>query len=779
MADQKQLLATLEKYFGYKAFKPYQEEIVTDVLGGRDVLAIIATGGGKSLCYQLPALLSGGLAIVVSPLISLMKDQVDALRANGIQAATLNSSMGFDEVRTIQRDLLDGKIKVLYISPEKVVQDAFLDFLKKINVKLIAVDEAHCISMWGHQFRPEYRKLASLKTHFPGVPLIALTASAIPEVREDIVNQLNMSAPKKYIGSFNRHNLHYEIRDKKDTVEQIIAYIKDHKGQSGIIYCWQRKTTEELAEKLRKAGIRSLPYHADLSDSVRSSTQEKFVKDDTDVICATVAFGMGIDKPDVRFVIHYDMPKNLESYYQETGRAGRDGEISDCIMFYSAADAMKIKNLIEKEYGDEKLNSIAFQKWRAMVDFSETRLCRRKFLLNYFGEQYDTPACGTCDNCWNPRDTIDGIEIATKILTCVSNLKGKFGINHIADIISGSTNKKILDYKHNLNPVYNRGKPYTKAQWIDFIKELVQLGYLAISGDKYPVLVPGEKSLEITFGTPDIQLTKPVIEPIAVPRSEDKYDARLFQVLRDLRKRIADENGWPPYVVFHDTALKEMARTFPCTLPELSKIPGVGSKKMENFGQEFLQTIRDYVKADGFVTQEKSKSLPVGNSFVTHEKSHSLPVGNSFVTPEKGQSRLVSDGGTSSIRVETNKVSPVAVDGANKHLFEDAYRLQQLVSQLNLDLDKAKKSLEEIVEQIKSEGMTENDAYRLVKIERKIRHIDARLFSENFPEEFIDLATIPVTKAEKVISGDDLLRCITYDVRESYKVEKLLDFEDQ
>ena len=775
MADKKIMLATLEKYFGYKAFKPYQEEIVTDVLEGRDVLAIIATGGGKSLCYQLPAILSGGLAIVVSPLISLMKDQVDSLRANGIQAATLNSSMSFDEVKTIQRDLLDGKIKVLYISPEKVVQDTFLDFLKKINVKLIAVDEAHCISMWGHQFRPEYRKLASLKTHFPGIPFIALTASAIPEVREDIVNQLKMSAPKKYVGSFNRHNLHYEIRDKKDTVEQIIAYIKEHKGQSGIIYCWQRKTTEELAEKLRKAGIRSLPYHADLSDSVRSSTQEKFVKDDTDVICATVAFGMGIDKPDVRFVIHYDMPKNLESYYQETGRAGRDGEISDCIMFYSAADAMKIKNLIEKEYGDEKLNGIAFQKWRAMVDFSETRLCRRKFLLNYFGEQYDIPVCGTCDNCWNPRDTIDGMEIATKILTCVSNLRGKFGINHIADIISGSTNKKILDYKHNLNPVYNRGKPYTKAQWIDFIKELVQLEYLSISGDKYPVLVPGEKSLEITFGAPDILLTKPTIEPITVNKSEDKYDASLFQVLRDLRKRIADENGWPPYVVFHDTALKEMARTFPCTLPELSKIPGVGVKKMENFGEEFINTIKDYVKSSGFVTQEKGQSRSAtngGNPIKDHVNAAS------FMTQEKGQSRLTSDDGNLTIKVPFKQYLPIA-DGEKKKLFEDAYQLQQLVSQLNLDLEKTKKSLEEVLEKIRSEGLTESEYYRLVKIERKIRHIDARLFSECFPDEFVDLATIPVTKAEKVISGDELSRCISYDVRESYKIEKLADFEDQ
>ena len=411
MADKKLLRETLARYFGHKAFRSFQEEIISDVLNGHDVLAVIATGGGKSLCYQLPAVVSGGLTIVISPLIALMKDQVDDLLARGIAAATLNSSLDREDIRSIEQDLLAGKIRVLYVSPERVTQETFLKFIGKLEVKLIAVDEAHCISMWGHQFRPDYRRLSLLKTRFPSIPLIALTASAIPEVREDIVCQLNMSSPKKYLGSFNRENLQYEIREKNDEpVSQIVSYIRKNRGKSGIVYCLQKKMTEEIAEKLQRSGINALPYHADLPVAVRFRTQEKFVRDRIEVICATVAFGMGIDKPDVRFVIHYDMPKNLEAYYQETGRAGRDGETSDCILYYSPEDATKMKNLIEHEYHDYKLNSLALQKWRAMVDYSETHNCRRKFLLNYFGEIYDVPACGGCDNCRHPKDTIEGEE---------------------------------------------------------------------------------------------------------------------------------------------------------------------------------------------------------------------------------------------------------------------------------------------------------------------------------------------------------------------------------
>lgn len=609
MADRKLLLDTLEKNFGYRAFKPFQEEIVTDVLGGRDVLAIIATGGGKSLCYQLPALLSDGLTIVVSPLISLMKDQVDDLLANGIPAATLNSSMGYDEILAVQQKLLSGKIKVLYISPERAGLESFLEFTGKLKVNLIAVDEAHCISMWGHQFRPEYRRLAALKARFPGVPMIALTASAIPEVREDIVSQLKLTEPIRYVGSFNRKNLSYEVREKRDTTTQIISYIKKHRGQSGIVYCWQRKTTEEIAEKLRMAGINALPYHAELSDSLRSSTQDKFVKDRVEVICATVAFGMGIDKPDVRYVIHYDMPKNLESYYQETGRAGRDGEASDCILFYSPADAMRMKSLLEKVFTDPGQTKVALQKWRAMVDFVETRQCRRKFLLNYFGERYEGPACDACDNCWHPRDTIDGTEIAQKIVACVSGLRGRFGVGHVADVISGSAGRKVLDYRHDLNPAYGSGEPYSRAQWAGFVKELVQLGYLSIEGDRYPVVALSGKSAEITRGTVKIQLAKPAEEKIArAPKLQENYDPGLFQLLRGVRKRIAEENGWPPYVIFHDTTLKAMAKSFPRTKQELSRIPGVGSKKLDSFGDEFLRTIVEYTRTNGFTTMEKSLS---------------------------------------------------------------------------------------------------------------------------------------------------------------------------
>ncbi|WP_424359039.1 DNA helicase RecQ [Methanocella sp. MCL-LM] len=599
MAVDKQLMRdTLERYFGYSTFRPFQEEIVTDVLEGRDVLAIIATGGGKSLCYQLPALVSGGLTIVVSPLISLMKDQVDDLLARGISAATLNSSMELWEIRSIEDQLLGGKIKVLYISPERITQDSVLHFMEKLDIKLIAIDEAHCISMWGHQFRPDYRRLSLLKSKFPKVPMIALTASAIPEVREDIVNQLKLVSPKKYLGSFNRRNLRYEVREKKDATAQILAYITRNRGKSGIVYCLARKTTEEIAEKLRRAGIKALPYHADLPDTVRSSTQEKFVKDDIEVVCATVAFGMGIDKPDVRYVMHYDMPKNLEAYYQETGRAGRDGETSDCIMFYSPGDALKMKGLLEKEYSDYHMSRVAMKKWQAMRDFCETRLCRRKYLLSYFGEQYEALACDGCDNCRNPKDTIDGREIAAKIVTCVTALGGKFGAGHVADVICGSSNQKIIAYRHNRNPAYNTGKPYTKVQWIGFIKELVRLGYLSVAGDKYPVITTNARSKDIVF-IQELRLTKPAGGETFKPAIEEKYDARLFQELRSLRKSIADANGWPPYVVFHDTTLREMATTYPRTLTELSKISGVGKAKLEKYGGEFVGAIKGYVEAEG------------------------------------------------------------------------------------------------------------------------------------------------------------------------------------
>jgi ATP-dependent DNA helicase RecQ len=594
MIDRKLLSDTLERYFGYRTFRPFQEEIVTDLMDGHDVLAIIATGGGKSLCYQLPAILSGGVTIVISPLIALMKDQVDDLQANGIAAATLNSSMSLNDIRSVEQGVLEGSVRMLYVSPEKVMQETFLQFLGRLDVRLIAVDEAHCISMWGHQFRPEYRNLSKLKVRFPGVPMIALTASAIPEVREDIVSQLKLVSPKKYVGSFDRKNLSYEVRDKKGAIPQITGYVCRHRGMPGIVYCRRRQTTEEIAEKLQKAGIRALPYHADLPDSVRVATQEKFAKDNVDVICATVAFGMGIDKPDIRFVIHYDMPGSLESYYQETGRAGRDGEASDCIMFYASADAVRLKGLLEHEYRDERLNRVALQKLRSMSAFCETHRCRRTYLLDYFGERYDAPSCNGCDNCRNPRDTIDGKEIAVKIVRCIAGLRGLFGINHIADIICGSKNKKILEKGHHRNPAYNTGNPYTKTQWIAFIRELVGRGYLSTAGDKYPVVVLNEKRAYIVDETTEIRLTKPACVTAMAPAVAEEYDAGLYRRLRMLRKKIADENNWPPYVVFNDTALKEMSRTRPRTAQEFSGIPGVGKKKLDRYSREFIGAINEY-----------------------------------------------------------------------------------------------------------------------------------------------------------------------------------------
>ena len=591
--------SALEKYFGYTSFLPHQEEIIDAVLAGRDVLAVMATGGGKSLCYQLPALVFGGLTVVVSPLIALMKDQVDGLRSNGITAATLNSSLGYGEQRIIERVILEGRIKILYVSPERAVQPFFLSLLAKANVRLIAIDEAHCISTWGHNFRPEYRRLRVLKERFPAVPVIALTATAIPAVQDDIVVQLALKNPAKFVGSFNRKNLTYRVVPKAHYFQKLVKYLNEHRDDAGIIYCFSQKATEDLAEKLQSKGFSALPYHAGLPDAVREEHQEAFSHGDVGIICATVAFGMGIDKPDVRFVIHTDLPKDLESYYQETGRAGRDGDPADCILFYSRGDYNTTRYLIEKECADAVRKDVAYRKAGAMLDYCETTGCRRKFLLTYFGEAYPEERCGGCDRCETPVKVFDGTDAASAVISCIRQTGERFGASYVVDVLTGSKNARIRENGHDALPAYNSGGGYTRDQWLLFIQEMVRKGFVTSTGGRYPVLTLNDRSRAVLAGNLPVPLTEPEPAGVVAAEAEDDYDDVLFARLRQLRKIVADLEKVPPFVVFHDRSLKEMAKYYPRTGVAFLQIYGVSEGKLRRYGRRFLDAIDKHCAAQG------------------------------------------------------------------------------------------------------------------------------------------------------------------------------------
>ncbi len=592
------MFETLQKYFGYKSFYPLQEDIIREVLNQNDVFVLMPTGGGKSLCYQLPALLFNGLTIVISPLIALMKDQVDGLIADGICATFINSSLNYREIDARKQDLTDNRIKILYIAPERLLMPEFLQFIQRLNVSLFAIDESHCISEWGHDFRPEYRQLSMLKEKFPGVPVMALTATATPVVRKDIVSQLKLRDCRVFNASFNRGNLYYQIRPKDNTFRQLLHYLEDRKRDSGIIYCQSRKTVEDIAGRLQAKGFRALPYHAGLTSEVRSKNQERFIHDDAEIIVATIAFGMGIDKPNVRYVIHYDLPKSIEGYYQETGRAGRDGLKSECILFFSYADKFKLEHFIEQKT-DEKEKQSAYRQLREIINYCESNVCRRRVLLAYFGEDFDKPRCGNCDICLEPKEQFDGTIAAQKILSCIYRTGERFGITYVTDVLTGSKNQKVLDNRHDTIKTYGVGKEYPKAQWQSFIRELLQLEYLKLDGDKYPVLKLNEKSRSVLFNNEKVYLTIPEerIETRKDDKSKDEgrdYDRTLFERLRTLRKTLADNEQMPPYVIFHDTALKEMSIYCPTSLDAFRKIKGVGEQKLEKYGEIFITEISSY-----------------------------------------------------------------------------------------------------------------------------------------------------------------------------------------
>jgi ATP-dependent DNA helicase RecQ len=596
------LRRTLKQTFGYDTFRPLQEEIITDALAGHDVFALLPTGGGKSLCFQLPALLRDGLTVVVSPLIALMKDQVDALTEMGVAATFLNSTLDGDEARARFRGLHRGEYRLLYAAPERLMLPGFVDNLRAWNVTLLAIDEAHCISEWGHDFRPEYRQLADLREALPGVPVMALTATATERVRGDIIERLHLHDPRCYTASFNRPNLTYRVVPRASPYDQALAFLRGRPGESGIIYCSSRKATESVAERLAADRIPAKPYHAGLTNEERARHQELFLRDEVRVICATIAFGMGINKPNVRFVLHYDLPKNIEGYYQETGRAGRDGLPSECVLLFSAADVVKQTAFIEEKTDAEERRHARAQL-QQMVHFAESTACRRVDLLGYFGEDWPEGGCGACDNCLTPRETFDGTLAAQKLLSCVYRVRQKsgfgFGLNHIIEVLTGGATEAVRKWGHETVSAYGIGQEMKRGEWQAIGRELVRLGLLRQSAEKFATVELTEDGLDALRSRRPVTLTKPVAiaeKKARTRKGEIACDERLFEILRRLRKEIADSRNVPAYVIFGDVTLREMARDYPTTERELTNIGGVGAKKLDEFGAQFMDAITKYLR---------------------------------------------------------------------------------------------------------------------------------------------------------------------------------------
>ncbi len=594
------LRKTLKTVFGYDSFRPHQEEIIAGVVRGEDAFVLMPTGGGKSLCYQIPALHRSGVAVVVSPLISLMKDQVDAMVANGVSAAFYNSTVGEADARRLLARLHAGELDLLYVAPERLMSDAFLERLREMEIALFAIDEAHCVSQWGHDFRPEYVQLGRLRGLFPKVPLIALTATADPQTRDDIIERLGLQNATCHVAGFDRPNIRYTVVAKQKPFHQLTEFLESHQNEAGIVYALSRKRVDEVAARLAASGVEAAAYHAGLPDRERRRVQEAFQRDDLRIVVATVAFGMGIDKPNVRFVVHYDLPKNIESYYQETGRSGRDGLPAEALLLFGYGDIAISRGLIESG-GNAEQNRIELHKLNAMIGCAEALTCRRRVLLGYFGEKLEDD-CGNCDVCLNPPERYDATEEAQKALSCVYRVGQRFGMGHVIDVLRGSHNQRIQTLGHDRLTTYGIGRGLSQDIWGSIIRQLVHLGYLEQNMGNYSVLKLTEKARPLLRGEERLLLAKPRIRPIAA-RKEPKrgregleYDEGLFQQLRTLRKRLADEQQVPPFVIFGDATLLEMAARRPTDAEGLAQISGVGKHKLGRYGPTFLKVLTEFDK---------------------------------------------------------------------------------------------------------------------------------------------------------------------------------------
>ncbi|MEM8085738.1 ATP-dependent DNA helicase RecQ [Morganella morganii] len=589
--------AILRQVFGYQQFRAGQSDIIDTVTGGRDCLVVMPTGGGKSLCYQIPALMLPGLTVVVSPLISLMKDQVDQLRLLGVEAGYLNSAQTAQEQQKVLEGCHNNRIKLLYVAPERLLMSSFIRQLQQWQPSLLAVDEAHCISQWGHDFRPEYCAIGELRQHLPGVPVIALTATADNTTRSDICSRLRLSDPLIHISSFDRPNIRYTLVEKYKAFDQLWMFVRGQKGQCGIIYCNSRNKVEDVAARLQKRGLSVAAYHAGLDNSQREWVQDAFLKDNLQVVVATVAFGMGINKSNVRFVAHFDIPRNIESYYQETGRAGRDGVSAEAVLFYDPADMAWLRRCLdEKPAGPQK--DIEQHKLNAMGAFAQAQTCRRLVLLNYFGENRQTP-CGNCDICLDPPKQYDGLVEAQQALSCIYRAGQRFGLGYIVDVLRGSNNQRIREYGHDKLTVYGIGKDKSQEHWVSVLRQLIHLGLITQNIANYSALQLTESARPVLRGEVPLQLAVPRIQNIK-PRQTARsyggnYDKKLFAKLRKLRKSIADEENIPPFVVFNDATLIEMAEQCPVRANDLLLINGVGERKLERFGDAFMALIREHL----------------------------------------------------------------------------------------------------------------------------------------------------------------------------------------
>lgn len=607
--EKEELKLKLKEIFGYTQFRGNQEVVIKNILSGRNTFVIMPTGAGKSLCYQLPAMMNDGLAIVISPLIALMKNQVDQLNAYGINARFLNSTLSKGEITRLKKDCVSGLVKLLYVAPESLNKEENIEFLQKVNVSFVAIDEAHCISEWGHDFRPEYRKIKTMIGQLGDMNVIALTATATPKVQLDIQKNLQMEEADVFISSFNRKNLYYEVRPKKETKKQLIRFLKEHKGKSGIIYCLSRKKVEEIAQLINVNGFKAAPYHAGLDPDVRMKNQDDFLNEEVDIIVATIAFGMGIDKPDVRFVVHYDVPKSLEGYYQETGRSGRDGLEGRCLMFYSHNDLNKLEKFNKDKPVQERENArVLLQE---MEFYAESPVCRRKQLLHYFGEEYKEKNCGMCDNCTNPRERFDGTESVKLVLETAKLTNERFNLNHLVNVIRGTEDEYVKSYGHFDLAVFGKGDQQDADFWKSVIRQALIYQYLEKDIENVGVLKISKKGNDFLKKPHPIELARDhdftsegeEEESIERPAANSKsYDEKLFEMLKVLRKKVAKEKDLPPYVIFQDPSLEEMATTYPTTKEELASVNGVGMGKVNKFGKEFLDLIQTYVEENDIET---------------------------------------------------------------------------------------------------------------------------------------------------------------------------------